>query len=82
MVEPERFRFWLWPPARRYPIHSHADVTWTLVFEASSGHWYVEKAGPQKARLRYTPEELENSEKGRLLGDQLLVTLHAAERDL
>jgi len=57
----------------RYLIHGHADVPWTLVFDAAVGRGHVEKAGPYGARLRYTIQEFENSDKGKLPGDRQAV---------
>jgi hypothetical protein len=65
---------------RRYPIHTDAFVTCTLVYEGNGG-WRVEKTGVARELVSLTIPEFEKGPTGRRLAVEFAAALAAAQED-
>ena len=66
---------------RRYPIHTDAFLTCTLVYEGNGG-WRVEKMGAARERVCLTIPEFEKGATGKRLITQFAAALAVAQEDL
>jgi hypothetical protein len=66
---------------KEYVFHRDSGVTWSLVFEAKSGQWHIEKRGERGERVQMSLEEFERSPHGRKLSGAFEKALNQAQSD-
>jgi hypothetical protein len=66
---------------REYLFHRDGGVTWSLVFDAKSGLWHIEKNDEQAERIRMSLEEFERSPHGQELSRDYEKALTRAQDD-
>jgi hypothetical protein len=66
---------------RRYEFQRGGGVTWTLVYDQTTGRWHVEKRAAGDA-VRMSLSEFEKSHFGKRFGPDLEQAVHRAEEDI
>ena len=66
---------------KEYVFHRDGGVAWSLVFNAKSGLWHIEKTGERGERIQMSLEEFERSSHGRRLSRELENALSQAQAD-
>lgn len=67
--------------SKKYVFHQDSGVSWSLVFDAKSGLWHIEKKGERGERVQMSLEEFELSQHGRSLSWEFQKALNQAQGD-
>jgi len=66
-------------PDRKYKIHGEAGTAWLLVFEGSSGRWFVDEVRTDHSgRRRFSLELFEQSAMGQHLSRRIKLAVENA----
>lgn len=66
---------------RRYPIHGDAGAAWVLVFDQTTGGWFVEEVRCGARRARCSLAAFEQTDAGKRLAAKTLRAIESAAQD-